>query len=105
MRFFCGVVNALHFVNPRYTRPFCIYPLPSLGHQVDKSLDEWPPDDWRLFVGDLGNEVTEDLLARAFSKVLAARVWRRVYLKQKKGEGKCLSRALRKPSVSYLLTF
>jgi len=37
--------------------------------QVDKSLDEWPEDDWRLFVGDLGNEVTEDLLARPFSKV------------------------------------
>lgn len=40
-----------------------------MDSQVDKSLDEWPEDDWRLFVGDLGNEVTEDLLARPFSKV------------------------------------
>ena len=35
---------------------------------VDKSLDEWPENDWRLFAGDLGNEVTDDLLSRAFGK-------------------------------------
>merc|ERR1712194_843926 len=33
---------------------------------VDKTLDDWPDDDFRLFCGDLGNEVTEDLLANAF---------------------------------------
>ena len=35
---------------------------------VDKTLDDWPENDWRLFAGDLGNEVTDDLLSRAFSK-------------------------------------
>ena len=36
-------------------------------------------DDFRVFCGDLGNEVTEELLARAFSKypsLLKARVIR-----------------------------
>ncbi|CEM28897.1 unnamed protein product [Vitrella brassicaformis CCMP3155] len=32
----------------------------------DPSLLEWPDEDYRLFCGDLGNEVTEDLLANAF---------------------------------------
>ena len=50
---------------PRLTQHLFLF----LDSQVDKSLDEWPEDDWRLFVGDLGNEVTEDLLARPFSKV------------------------------------
>eukprot|EP00398_MALV-I-01_sp_L67-1_P000853 gene853-316_t len=34
----------------------------------DESLDEWPQDDFRIFCGDLGNEVTDDLLANAFRK-------------------------------------
>ncbi|XP_053408169.1 RNA-binding protein 42-like isoform X1 [Mercenaria mercenaria] len=34
----------------------------------DPSLGEWDPDDFRLFCGDLGNEVTDEVLARAFSK-------------------------------------
>mmetsp|Transcript_87835 Transcript_87835/g.250248 ORF Transcript_87835/g.250248 Transcript_87835/m.250248 type:complete len:278 (+) Transcript_87835:477-1310(+) len=34
----------------------------------DKSLSEWPENDYRLFVGDLGNEVSDDLLARSFSQ-------------------------------------
>merc|ERR1719240_464608 len=34
----------------------------------DATLDEWPADDARLFCGDLGNEVTDDLLANAFRK-------------------------------------
>ncbi|KAL4228945.1 RNA-binding protein 42 [Mactra antiquata] len=34
----------------------------------DQSLSEWDPDDFRLFCGDLGNEVTDEVLARAFSK-------------------------------------
>lgn len=32
----------------------------------DPSLDEWNPDDFRIFCGDLGNEVTDELLANAF---------------------------------------
>merc|ERR1719502_1737340 len=34
----------------------------------DPTLDDWPKDDFRLFCGDLGNEVTDDLLANAFRK-------------------------------------
>lgn len=34
----------------------------------DETLLEWNPDDFRLFCGDLGNEVNDDILARAFSK-------------------------------------
>jgi RNA recognition motif-containing protein len=29
-------------------------------------LNEWPENDYRIFVGDLGNEVTTDNLAREF---------------------------------------
>ena len=32
----------------------------------DPSLHEWPDDDHRIFVGDLGNECNDDLLAQAF---------------------------------------
>ena len=35
---------------------------------VDKSLAEWPEDDFRIFVGDLGNETNDDVLAHAFAK-------------------------------------
>ncbi|XP_070768279.1 RNA-binding protein 42 [Enoplosus armatus] len=34
----------------------------------DPSLLEWEPDDFRIFCGDLGNEVNDDILARAFSR-------------------------------------
>ncbi|CAF0779523.1 unnamed protein product [Didymodactylos carnosus] len=34
----------------------------------DESLADWDTDDFRLFCGDLGNEVNDDVLARAFSK-------------------------------------
>merc|ERR1719197_2276630 len=36
----------------------------------DPTLDDWPKDDYRLFCGDLGNEVTDDLLANAFRKMI-----------------------------------
>ncbi|XP_063960047.1 RNA-binding protein 42-like isoform X1 [Lytechinus pictus] len=32
----------------------------------DDSLAEWDPNDFRLFAGDLGNEVTEDTLTKVF---------------------------------------
>ena len=35
---------------------------------MDKSLSEWPEDDFRIFVGDLGNETNDDVLAHAFQK-------------------------------------
>ncbi|XP_077070899.1 RNA-binding protein 42 isoform X2 [Siphateles boraxobius] len=34
----------------------------------DTSLLEWETDDFRIFCGDLGNEVNDDILARAFSR-------------------------------------
>nr|XP_048684805.1 RNA-binding protein 42 isoform X2 [Caretta caretta] len=34
----------------------------------DSSLLEWDSDDFRIFCGDLGNEVNDDILARAFSR-------------------------------------
>jgi len=34
----------------------------------DPTLADWDPDDHRIFVGDLGNEVNDDTLFRAFSK-------------------------------------
>eukprot|EP01055_Gregarina_sp_Pseudo9_P004722 Gregarina_sp_Pseudo_9__4721@NODE_491_length_2716_cov_22_728054_g463_i0_p2_GENE_NODE_491_length_2716_cov_22_728054_g463_i0NODE_491_length_2716_cov_22_728054_g463_i0_p2_ORF_typecomplete_len239_score43_62RRM_1/PF00076_22/1_3e03RRM_1/PF00076_22/5_5e19RRM_7/PF16367_5/0_0014DUF2075/PF09848_9/0_0025RRM_2/PF04059_12/0_053RRM_5/PF13893_6/0_055Limkainb1/PF11608_8/0_19GARP/PF16731_5/1_6GARP/PF16731_5/6_3e03_NODE_491_length_2716_cov_22_728054_g463_i03461062 len=32
----------------------------------DPSLEQWPDNDFRVFCGDLGNEVTDELLANAF---------------------------------------
>ncbi|CAO3615887.1 unnamed protein product [Cunninghamella blakesleeana] len=34
----------------------------------DKSLGEWDDNDFRLFAGDLGNEVTDETLFKAFAK-------------------------------------
>lgn len=34
----------------------------------DNSLQEWETDDFRIFCGDLGNDVTDEVLIRAFSK-------------------------------------
>ncbi|SBT37150.1 RNA-binding protein [Plasmodium ovale wallikeri] len=34
----------------------------------DPSLDDWPENDFRIFCGNLGNEVTTDILANAFRK-------------------------------------
>ena len=34
----------------------------------DSSLEEWDPNDFRIFCGDLGNEVNDEALARAFKK-------------------------------------
>jgi len=33
---------------------------------VDPTLNEWPENDHRIFVGDLGKEVTDEMLSRAF---------------------------------------
>jgi len=33
---------------------------------VDETLQEWPENDFRIFVGDLAKEVTTELLANAF---------------------------------------
>jgi RNA recognition motif-containing protein len=34
----------------------------------DMTLSEWDTDDFRMFCGDLGNEVTDDILSRAFNR-------------------------------------
>ncbi|XP_023324904.1 RNA-binding protein 42 [Eurytemora carolleeae] len=34
----------------------------------DPSLLNWDPNDYRLFCGDLGNDVTDEVLMRTFSK-------------------------------------
>ena len=33
----------------------------------DPTLAKWPENDFRIFVGDLGNEVSDDMVANAFS--------------------------------------
>eukprot|EP01022_Parablepharisma_sp_SALTPOND_P016681 TRINITY_DN2500_c0_g2_i1.p3 TRINITY_DN2500_c0_g2~~TRINITY_DN2500_c0_g2_i1.p3 ORF type:complete len:199 (-),score=24.10 TRINITY_DN2500_c0_g2_i1:3289-3885(-) len=35
---------------------------------VDPTLDEWPENDYRIFCGNLGNEVSDEVLANAFRK-------------------------------------
>ena len=34
---------------------------------IDKSLEEWPENDFRIFVGNLSNEVTDELLHQHFA--------------------------------------
>lgn len=34
----------------------------------DPTLEDWPENDFRLFVGNLGNEVSDELLANSFKK-------------------------------------
>jgi len=35
----------------------------------DSTLDEWPENDFRIFCGNLGNEVTDDVLTKAFNHI------------------------------------
>lgn len=56
----------------------------------DQSLSEWEDDDFRLFCGDLGNDVTDEVLTRAFSKYssfLKAKVVRDKRTNKTKGFG------------------
>lgn len=34
----------------------------------DHSLSDWNDDDFRIFCGDLGNDVNDELLTRTFNK-------------------------------------
>ncbi|KAF4660852.1 RNA-binding protein 42 [Perkinsus olseni] len=45
-------------------------PLRRAGGKIwaDPTLSEWPSDDFRIFCGDLGNEVTDDLLLNSFKQ-------------------------------------
>ena len=40
------------------------------GGQIweDETLKEWDPNDFRIFCGDLGNDVTDEVLARVFGR-------------------------------------
>ncbi|RUP49652.1 hypothetical protein BC936DRAFT_141916 [Jimgerdemannia flammicorona] len=56
----------------------------------DNTLLEWDDDDFRLFCGDLGNEVTDEILEKAFSKypsLLRAKVIRDKRTLKSKGYG------------------
>eukprot|EP00794_Sanderia_malayensis_P011156 gene11156-12328_t len=56
----------------------------------DESLAEWDQNDFRLFCGDLGNEVTDEYLYRAFSSyasITRAKVVRDKKSKKTKGYG------------------
>ncbi|KAJ3318604.1 hypothetical protein HDU76_000788 [Blyttiomyces sp. JEL0837] len=56
----------------------------------DPTLQEWDSNDFRIFCGDLGNEVTDELLQRAFSKypsAVKARVVRDKRTSKTKGYG------------------
>ena len=56
----------------------------------DKTLDDWPEGDFRIFVGDLGNEVNDDSLAEVFNKYKSfakAKVIRNKHSKKTKGFG------------------
>lgn len=56
----------------------------------DQTLADWDPDDYRAFVGDLGNDVTDELLTSTFDKYpsfLRAKVVRDNRTKKSKGYG------------------
>eukprot|EP01126_Amoeba_proteus_P006758 TRINITY_DN1236_c0_g2_i10.p1 TRINITY_DN1236_c0_g2~~TRINITY_DN1236_c0_g2_i10.p1 ORF type:complete len:145 (+),score=21.66 TRINITY_DN1236_c0_g2_i10:427-861(+) len=62
------------------------------GGQIweDDSLLAWPKDDFRIFAGNLGNEVTDEALKRAFSQyksVVKTRVIRDKRTGKSKGFG------------------
>lgn len=62
------------------------------GQQIweDSSLHEWDTDDFRIFCGDLGNDVTDEVLIRVFSKFpsfLKAKVIRDKRTNKSKGYG------------------
>ena len=64
-----------------------LYELSEHAVELQRSLFS---DDFRIFVGDLGNEVSDDALLRAFSKypsLLKARVIRDKKTKKTKGYG------------------
>ncbi|EFJ52313.1 hypothetical protein VOLCADRAFT_72703 [Volvox carteri f. nagariensis] len=79
---------------------------------VDPTLNEWPDNDFRIFVGDIGNEVTDDLLAKSFSKYSSfakAKVVRDPRTKKSKGygfvsflDGNDFAKALREMNGKYI---
>ncbi|KAL0831082.1 hypothetical protein ABMA28_001958 [Loxostege sticticalis] len=75
-RMFCGDLGN-DVTDELLTRTFSKYTsfqrakvVRTAGGQVweDVTLLDWPDDDFRMFCGDLGNDVTDELLTRTFSK-------------------------------------
>ena len=68
-------------------------PLRMAGGEVwkDPTLNEWPENDFRIFVGNLGGEVSSDMLKKAFistfPSVAMARVVRDKKTSKSKGFG------------------
>lgn len=57
---------------------------------VDKTMVEWDPNDYRIFCGNLGNDVTDEMLLEAFSKyssITKTRVVRDKHTGKSKGYG------------------
>merc|ERR1719159_2332465 len=63
-----GAVMSSRSVNSKAQTPGTVLRKASGKIWRDPTLDDWPKEDYRLFCGDLGNEVTDDLLANAFRK-------------------------------------
>lgn len=53
----------------------------------DPTLADWPENDFRLFVGNLGNDVTDEVLKNAFSKYKSVAKVRVIRDKQEKSKG------------------
>lgn len=57
---------------------------------LQRAIDEWPNNDYRIFVGNLGDEITDDHLIVAFRKYpsfLKAKVVRQLKTGKSKGYG------------------
>lgn len=54
---------------------------------VDRTLEEWPEDDFRVFVGDLAADATDEELREAFGKYASFNM-ARVIVDKRTGEGK-----------------
>jgi RNA recognition motif-containing protein len=68
----------------------------------DPSMAEWDPNDYRIFCGDLGNEVSDELLAKAFRKYSSfqkAKVCRDSRTNKSKGFGFVSFRSQEVPSI------
>jgi RNA recognition motif-containing protein len=78
----------------------------------DATLAEWPEDDFRLFVGDIGNEVSDAELAAAFAGYASfqrAKIVRDKFTSKSKGfgfvsflDGFDMMKALREQQGKYL---
>ena len=67
----------------------------------DATLSEWPENDFRIFVGDMGNEVNDDILTKAFTKYASfqkAKIVRDKHSNKSKGMLSCAKCSLMEPA-------